>query len=863
MKLIERFEVKSLVYCFAIIEIAIALIIETWPMQSLGFYGVLIKNPATFAIYLLFSGIIIMFAESVNIRKSLKTLLYSFSITPIVYMAVKIALAGQAAEAIIYFAAAVLGAIGLLAQFYEIKDSSQEKIEAMDWFAMAICLFGGIIVLTETYIFRACPLKPAYFCPGISMLFIACTILYVIILARAISNRYNFWLKFSISVFLLAVCSMLYKSEATLNIAGLSTIALFIILCEFDKLNRAKEKNLVLTSEQIEDEGFEKAIEVSIWLVMIAVIILIMFTSVLAAYSKPLLYSVCLGAVIFEIIWHHYFPLKYQGKRKLKLEAIFDFIVICLVVYVTGGVNSNFWFLFFFSLFTSVVILDSFWLTALLYVSITIFFGVLLVISKVGIGSNYDTFIAVLKILGLGLMGYYYHSINDRIQTKNSEVSLLNIQLNQRIEEVTTKDSILRERTQAFEKSNKELLGTRSAMLNVLEDVEEEKRLAAEERDKLKIILESIGDIVFAFDGDMRIIVFNKAAENFFGLKESNVLGKSVNKYVFIGPEKCETKKECESIGMLTKVFNYKKVVDIPKNSIVFITPNSINKLRTETKAPVIGSVAPILSHQKEILGAIVVLKNMTKEYEMEKMKSSFVSVASHQLRTPLSAIKWFMELILGGDAGKINEEQKDYLKQAYESNERMIKLVNDLLNVSRIEEGRVKLEPKMFNLIEVFKSVIKEQDLIAQASNKVINFSPSSALLEVYADPQKIREVITNLLSNAIKYTKGKGKVSINIAKKGEDILCSIKDQGIGITRENKEKVFSKFFRADEAVSLQTEGTGLGLFIAKAIIEASNGEIWFESAEGKGTTFYFTLPTKMKVSKEKAGSKLEKKLGV
>jgi len=261
------------------------------------------------------------------------------------------------------------------------------------------------------------------------------------------------------------------------------------------------------------------------------------------------------------------------------------------------------------------------------------------------------------------------------------------------------------------------------------------------------------------------------------------------------------------------------------------------------TKIAVADSAAPLKDKDNKVFGCVVVFRDVTKEREIDKMKTEFVSLASHQLRTPLSAIKWFLEMVLGGDAGKINEEQKELLQQASESNERMINLVNGLLNVSRIESGRLTLEPKLTDLVKLSKTVISEVNPIIKAHNQKLNFLASKDIPKVNIDPKLISQVIANLLSNASKYTPARGKIDFNIQVKDKDIIFTVKDNGMGIPQSQQNKIFEKFFRADNVVSTDTEGTGLGLYVAKAVVEASGGNIGFNSTEKKGSTFWFRLP--------------------
>jgi len=226
-------------------------------------------------------------------------------------------------------------------------------------------------------------------------------------------------------------------------------------------------------------------------------------------------------------------------------------------------------------------------------------------------------------------------------------------------------------------------------------------------------------------------------------------------------------------------------------------------------------------------------------------MKTEFVSVPSHQLRTPLTAMKWYLEELGDVESGKLNKEQKEYVESLDASLDRMIILINDLLNVSRLETARMIVEPKPTDIIKLIKRAVEGNVFgIKKKGVKIITDFKVKSLKKINIDPKLIYQVVNNLLSNAIKYSKDKNpRVKISLEKMKDEIKISIEDNGMGIPKKDQSKMFRKFFRASNAVRQETEGTGLGLYIAKMIVEVSGGRIWFKSSEGKGTIFYFTLP--------------------
>jgi signal transduction histidine kinase len=229
---------------------------------------------------------------------------------------------------------------------------------------------------------------------------------------------------------------------------------------------------------------------------------------------------------------------------------------------------------------------------------------------------------------------------------------------------------------------------------------------------------------------------------------------------------------------------------------------------------------------------------------ELDQLKTEFISVASHQLRTPLSGIKWALKMLLDRDLGALSPDQEELVHKSYLSNERMIALINDLLDVSRIEENRFEYNFRDQQLPLLMKEVMEEMQHLAQEKRISIHLElQTTELPGVRIDNQKMQLALTNLLDNSIKYTPSGGTITIRIYPDKQDIVVSIQDSGVGIPIVQQGRIFAKFFRGDNVIRMQTEGTGLGLFIAKSIIQKHNGRIWFESSEGKGTTFYIALP--------------------
>jgi len=228
---------------------------------------------------------------------------------------------------------------------------------------------------------------------------------------------------------------------------------------------------------------------------------------------------------------------------------------------------------------------------------------------------------------------------------------------------------------------------------------------------------------------------------------------------------------------------------------------------------------------------------------EANRMKSEFVSITSHQLRTPLSAVKWSLNLLMDERWQKLDQKQKEYFEIMKTSNNRMIRLVNDLLDVSRIEQGRLDMRPGKFYLDDMIRDLIAEITPIARDGGVSLGFEVEGGVPEGWADAERVRLALQNLVDNAVKYSNDGGAVKIKLGRFGNFLKCEVHDNGVGIPEHQKADVFQKFFRSDNVRKYQTEGTGLGLFIAKGIVDALGGKIGFSSKENQGSDFWFTIP--------------------
>jgi signal transduction histidine kinase len=236
-------------------------------------------------------------------------------------------------------------------------------------------------------------------------------------------------------------------------------------------------------------------------------------------------------------------------------------------------------------------------------------------------------------------------------------------------------------------------------------------------------------------------------------------------------------------------------------------------------------------------------IRDVTRERIIDESKSEFISIAAHQLRTPLSGMKWAISLILGGEAGEITETQKNLLQKSYETNENLIKIVNDLLNVSKIEDRRFGYEFKDDDIIGIVSKSVEAARVLTQDKPLQISFKAPSFIKPFPFDAAKIAIVMQNLLENAIDYTPEGGSVEVTITTENGRAKVTVKDTGMGIKKEDQGRIFTKFFRSEQAIRTKTDKSGLGLFIVKNIISQHRGDVSIDSEERRGTTISFTLP--------------------
>lgn len=345
-----------------------------------------------------------------------------------------------------------------------------------------------------------------------------------------------------------------------------------------------------------------------------------------------------------------------------------------------------------------------------------------------------------------------------------------------------------------------------------------------DEKNKSVSIVNSISDPIIVTDVNHRIIMLNPACELVFEIMQDEALGKHLLEVI-----------ENKSIySIMNDAASGRGKHDSNIENVIVLKVKNNDMYYKVTAAPIYGK-------DNDLIGTVAVLQDITHLKEVENLKSEFVSTVSHEFRTPLTSISLGVGLLLDGTLGEINDGQREIITAIRDEETRLANLVNDLLDLSRIESGKIAINMKLCKLENIIGDTVGA--LMEQAKNKGINLGYyfDEELPPVKADPDKIRIVLTNLIGNALKFTPQNGKIEVFAYLRGRFVYISVKDNGIGIPREYHESVFEKFVQVKKDIN-DGVGSGLGLAIAKKIVELHGGEIWVESEEGKGSTFTFTL---------------------
>ena len=392
-----------------------------------------------------------------------------------------------------------------------------------------------------------------------------------------------------------------------------------------------------------------------------------------------------------------------------------------------------------------------------------------------------------------------------------------------------------------LEKKVRQLEDTEKAILNVLEDarlLEEELHRQTEERESILRFLRSIGDGIIAVDLGGNTLFVNEVA--------CRLVRPTVSKGdpCDISNMRCQDlfslqneKYPDVSVDFLERIVKGERLVEDKHGVLVRADGSTV---------PIAFSISPIRGDEEKLLGCMIAFKDMTEERQVEGAKDRFLSVAAHQLRTPLSGMRWHMEMLLGGDMGAMSSESEETVRKVYDNTVRMIELINDLLNVALLDAGQSPESLESTGISDVLSEIFEELKPLAEKSRVSLDLSLAgkSESWKTISFPRRLHEVFENLIHNAVKYSRPDSKVFVSLesGSKGR-CLVSVRDEGIGIPKAERDKVFGKFFRVSNALRWKTEGSGLGLAVVKSFVEEMGGSVSFESEEGKGTTFIVDLP--------------------
>jgi len=353
------------------------------------------------------------------------------------------------------------------------------------------------------------------------------------------------------------------------------------------------------------------------------------------------------------------------------------------------------------------------------------------------------------------------------------------------------------------------------------------------EASRSRAILEAVADGVLVTDGSSEITLFNDSAQDILGLKGEAVLGKSLDEFTGLFGKAAKTwmetiRKWSEDTSTYESGDTFAERITLDNKKVVSIHLASV----------VMGN---------EFLGTVSIFRDISHQIEVDRLKSEFVATVSHELRTPMTSIKGYVEVLLMGAGGALNEQQTMFLDIVKSNTERLNILVNDLLDVSRIEAGKVELAIQPLDLRQIAEEVISEQLRISEQENKKISISldTSPELTRIPGDEERVRQILGNLVSNAYLYTPATGKIEIRIQPMEYTVQIDVQDNGIGIPPEDQKRIFERFYRGEDPLVLATGGTGLGLSITEQLINMHHGRLWLQSSgiPGEGSTFSFTLP--------------------
>jgi len=369
----------------------------------------------------------------------------------------------------------------------------------------------------------------------------------------------------------------------------------------------------------------------------------------------------------------------------------------------------------------------------------------------------------------------------------------------------------------------------------LLDTVDKVSRLDLE-RNQINAMLGSINDPAVSYTENFEIILVNKAMEKFIGIPKKELIGKNIT------PELSNDSR----FGLLSKII-FPSLAPVVLEKSIDTYPEKIKVKFYEPKELILEIITTkVIDDNGKTYGFLRIIHDLTKEEVLRKTQSDFITIVAHQLRTPLSGLSWILEMLAKKEMGPLTLEQEKLINDGRKAMKESLKTVEDLLNAAQIEEGRFGFQFSTADMQKIIENVLIKFEPVAKINNiKLIFQRPEFQLKPFVMDPLRIKLVLEILIDNALKYNVKNGEVRVKIdSMEGKPfILISVEDTGIGISREDLSRLFTKFFRSKAALKGQTSGIGLGLYLAKNIIERHGGKIWVKSALGRGSIFTFSLP--------------------
>lgn len=346
----------------------------------------------------------------------------------------------------------------------------------------------------------------------------------------------------------------------------------------------------------------------------------------------------------------------------------------------------------------------------------------------------------------------------------------------------------------------------------------------ATENQVFKLAVQSAFNHIIITDTEGIVLYANSAAERITGYTQKEILGNTPRLWG----------------GLMAQKFYQKMWNEIKEKKKPFEGElKNIRKNGEEYDAKAI--ISPIMDGE-DLLGFIGTEEDITQEKEVDQMKTEFISITAHQLKTPLTSMRWSLEMLEDTSFGELSKEQLEMLSSAKNSNRRLVLLVDTLLNISRIESGRLAINPEPTDIKDLIESVVAGMTDKINNAEHTVKIDVNDTIKSISIDPQMTRELIKNLLTNAVKYTPNGGEIMVSVRNEDGVIMFEVKDSGIGIPKNEQHRIFQRFYRGSN-IENGVDGTGLGLYFIKLIADTSGGKIWFETTENQGTSFFFSIP--------------------